>query len=165
MSNVFRYAPCLTAPTYARIHWLRGLPGLRVAMVLALLLPGAGAALAQAPLSGRPAAPKTAAAAITFSGAVFGPDQLPLPGASVLVQGRGQSLAVTNSDGFFILSLPTGEPVLLLVEYPGMATQQVLLRTPEAEKNLVVTMEAAGRPTGPASRENRPRRPRPARPM
>ncbi len=158
MFDTLRSASCPTAPACPRTHWLRKL---RVAVLLALLFSGAGAALAQAPLPVRPAAPKPVASAMTFSGAVFGPDQLPLPGASVMVQGRAQSLAVTNSDGFFVLSLPAGEPVVLLVEYPGMATQQVLLRTPEAEKNLVVTLAAASRPAGPANRETRARRPRP----
>ncbi len=76
-----------------------------------------------------------------FTGAVFSEAGQPLPGATVSVVGKPTQLATTNAEGFFLLPLPAGVPVRFLVAYPGHLPQQVELRAPEAEKNLVVTLQ------------------------
>lgn len=98
------------------------------------------------PGGGLPSAAAQSASAVTprlvqFTGAVFSEAGQPLPGATVSVVGKTTQLATTNAEGFFLLPLPAGTPVRFLVAYPGHLPQQVELRAPEAEKNLVVTLQ------------------------
>ncbi|GAB2773951.1 hypothetical protein GCM10027175_09760 [Hymenobacter latericoloratus] len=93
-----------------------------------------------------------------FTGAVFSEAGQPLPGATVAVVGKSTQLATTNAEGFFLLALPTGAPVRLLVAYPGHLPQQVELRAPEAEKNLVVTLQQQAEPSKTSRKRGKGRR-------
>ncbi|MFD2786247.1 carboxypeptidase-like regulatory domain-containing protein [Hymenobacter rubripertinctus] len=96
-------------------------------------------------------------AAQPFTGAVFSQQGLPLPGATVTVAGPRQVPVIVNAEGFFLLQLPAGLPVQLVVAYPGFASQQITLRAPEAEKNLVVTLVPVAPDPGQASWSRRGR--------
>ncbi|RPD49452.1 hypothetical protein DNI29_01220 [Hymenobacter sediminis] len=90
---------------------------------------------------------------VQFTGAVFSEAGQPLPGATVSVVGKATQLATTNAEGFFLLPLPAGVPVRFIVAYPGHVPQQVELRAPEAEKNLVVTLQTEQGRSGKAGRK------------
>lgn len=89
---------------------------------------------------------------IPFTGAVFSDEGHPLAGATVAVVDRSVSTVTTNAEGFFLLSLPAGVPVRLVVAFPDHVSQQVDLRTPESEKNLVVTLQRQKDQPGKAGR-------------
>lgn len=90
---------------------------------------------------------------VQFTGAVFSEAGQPLPGATVSVVGKATQLATTNAEGFFLLPLPAGVPVRFMIAYPGHVPQQVELRAPEAEKNLVVTLQTEQSRSGKAGRK------------
>ena len=129
------------------------LPGryLLVAGIFVLSLAAATSGRAQTPTA------PAASALLAFTGAVFSQEGLPLPGATVTVTGPRQIPAIANADGFFILQLPMGVPVQFVVAYPGFATQQIELRAPEAEKNLVVTLVPLVLESGKSTRSRRSR--------
>ncbi|WP_220614822.1 carboxypeptidase-like regulatory domain-containing protein [Hymenobacter sp. HSC-4F20] len=116
-------------------------PSLLHSRIFAALLAGFLAASAALPVAaqvsrGTAASPAT----VAFTGAVFSDAGQPLPGATVSVSGKAGTTVTTNSEGFFLVSVPVGVPVRFLVAFPGHAPQEVELRSPEAEKNLVVTL-------------------------
>lgn len=131
-----------------------GVAGCSLPLFCLLML--AGSALTQATAqttAGSPMGSPASSGTVQFTGAVFSEAGQPLPGATVSVAGKATLLATTNAEGFFLLPLPAGVPVRFLVAYPGHVPQQVELRAPEAEKNLVVTLQTEqGRP-GKASRK------------
>ncbi|GGG38616.1 hypothetical protein GCM10011378_13610 [Hymenobacter glacieicola] len=117
-----------------------------------------GVSLTPAAAQSAPGSPTTSAArTVSFTGAVFSDSGHPLAGATVTVVGRAASTVTTNSEGFFIMPLVAGQPVRFLVAFPGHAPEQVELRAPEKEKNLVVTLQTQTAKAG-RGRSSKPRR-------
>ncbi|MDC1230190.1 carboxypeptidase-like regulatory domain-containing protein, partial [bacterium] len=69
------------------------------------------------------------------SGKVVDTQNLPLPGASVLVKGTTKG-AVTGMDGTFTIKLKSS-PTILLVSYLGFVTQEIVVTT---QKEIIVTL-------------------------
>ncbi|MEW4922701.1 TonB-dependent receptor [Algibacter sp. 2305UL17-15] len=80
--------------------------------------------------------PFTLLAQHTIKGAVTDDNQLPLPGASILVKGTTTG-AVTNFDGNFSIDLKS-TPSTLLISYLGYVTKEVLITN---QKNITIVLE------------------------
>ncbi|WP_185816806.1 carboxypeptidase-like regulatory domain-containing protein [Hymenobacter metallilatus] len=97
-------------------------------------------------------AASTASSTVALTGAVFSNTGQPLAGATVSVAGKKLITASTNSEGFFLLQVPAGVPLRLVVVFPEHQEEQVEIRHPETEKNLVVTLQSLGRQKSKALR-------------
>lgn len=76
-----------------------------------------------------------------LTGYVYDEDHIPLPGVSVRVKGETGG-NITDIDGKYMLPLPEGEAVSIIVSYIGMKTQEISI--PAGEKNAArdIVLEA-----------------------
>ena len=118
---------------------------------IGLLLATAGLS-SQACAQTLPPATSTPVGMVALTGAVFSNTGQPLAGATVEVEGKKLNTASTNSEGFFLLQVPIGTPLRLVVSFPEHETQRVEIKQPETEKNLVITLQSLGRQKSKALR-------------
>lgn len=79
--------------------------------------------------------------AVSVAGTIVGPDNQPLPGATIWKTNTREILAVTNSEGDFTLKLPTNATVTLTCGFAGFEDQLLLLSQPKRDNRFVVNLE------------------------
>jgi CarboxypepD_reg-like domain len=84
-------------------------------------------------------------AKVSLTGAVFSNIGQPLAGATVEVSGHKFSTASTNSEGFFLVPVDAQGPVTLIVSFPEHQPEQIEIKEPAREKNLVITLQSQGK--------------------
>ncbi|MBT9394354.1 carboxypeptidase-like regulatory domain-containing protein [Hymenobacter sp. NST-14] len=82
---------------------------------------------------------------VSLTGVVFSSTGQPLAGATVEVSGNKLSTASTNSEGFFLVPVEADEPITLVVSFPEHQPEQVEIKRPSGERNLVITLQSQGK--------------------
>lgn len=106
--------------------------------------PAARPALTTVRLKATPVAPATDVLherfAVQVSGTITDGDSQPLPGATIWKTNTREVLAVANAHGDFALTLPSNASVGLTCGYEGYQEQQLDLRQPQRQNQLMVML-------------------------